>query len=67
MKDFKLIQRKRKTNTDSIYIYMESKTNKQKGPEDPRGRTGIKTQMQRMDLWTQRWGRVSWEEVGEWH
>ena len=46
---------------------MESKTNKQKGPEEPRGRTGIKTQMQRMDLWTQRWGRVSWEEVGEWH
>ena len=31
------------------------------------GRTGIKTQMQRMDLRTRGWGRVSWDEVREWH
>ena len=43
---------------------MESKKN---GSEEPRGRTGIKTQMQRMDLRTQGGGRVSWDEVREWH
>ena len=31
----------------------------------PRDRTGIKTQ--RMDLRTRGGGRVSWDEVGEWH
>ena len=45
---------------------MESKKNK-KGSEEPRGRTGIKTQTKRMDLRTQEWGRVSWDEVREWH
>ena len=47
---------------------MESKKNKKKnGSEEPRGRTGIKMQMQRMDLRT--WGgeRVSWDEVREQH
>ena len=32
-----------------------------------RGRTGIKMQMQRMDLRTRGGGRVSWDEVREWH
>ena len=45
---------------------MESKKkNKKLGSEEPRGRTGIKTQTQRMDLRT--WGRVSWDLVREWH
>ena len=46
------------------HIYMESK--KKIGYEEPRGRTGIKTQM-RMDLRTRGGGRVSWDEVREWH
>ena len=45
---------------------MESKKNK-KTSEEPRGRTGIKMQTQRMDLRTRRGGRVSWDEVREWH
>ena len=43
---------------------MKSKKN---GSEEPRGRTEIKMQMQRMDLRTQGEGRVSWDEVREWH
>ena len=41
---------------------MESKKN---GSDEPRGRTGIKTQMQRMDLRT--WGGrgISWDKVRE--
>ena len=44
---------------------MESEFKKKNGSEEPRGRTGIKTQ--RMDLST--WGgkRVSWNKVREWH
>ena len=42
---------------------MESKN----GSDKPRGRTGIKTQMLRMDLRAQGWGRVNWDEVREWH
>ena len=40
---------------------------KKNGSKEPRGRTGIKMQTQRMDL--RRWGggRVSWDEVREWH
>ena len=37
------------------------------GFEEPRGRTGIKTQTQRMDLRTPAGERVSWDEVREWH
>ena len=37
------------------------------GSEEHRGRTGIKTQMQRMDLRTQGGGSVSWDEVRVWH
>ena len=44
---------------------MESK--KKKSYEEPRGRTGIKTQTQRMDMRTQGGGRVSWDEVREHH
>ena len=46
---------------------MESKKKKKHGSEEPRSRTGIKTQTYRMDL--RRWGggRVSWDEVREWH
>ena len=40
---------------------------KKKGSEEPKGRTGIKTQMQRMDLRTWARGSVSWDEVREWH
>ena len=40
---------------------------KKKVSEEPRGRTGIKTQTQRMDLRTRGGGRVSWDEVREWH
>ena len=45
---------------------MESEK-KKKGSEEPRGRTGIKMQTQRMDLRT--WGgeKVSWGEVREWN
>ena len=48
---------------------MESK--KKKGSDEPRGRTGIKTQTWRMDLRTLKrdfplgGGRVSWDEVRE--
>ena len=46
---------------------MESKK-KKKGHEEPRGRTGIKTQTyRRMDLRTWGGGRVSWDKVREWH
>ena len=44
---------------------MESK--KKNGSNEPRDRTGIKTQMWRMDLRTQGVGRVRWDEVREWH
>ena len=44
---------------------MESKN--KNGSEDPRGKTGIKTQMQRMGLRTQGGQRVSWDKVREWH
>ena len=40
---------------------------KKKGSEEPRGRTGIKTQMQRMDLRAQGGRRVNWDKVREWH
>ena len=46
---------------------MESKEKKKKVSEEPRGRIGIKTQMQRMDLRTRGGGRVNWDEVREWH
>ena len=45
---------------------MESKK-KKKGSDEPRGRTGIKTQMERMDLRTWGGGRVSCDKVREWH
>ena len=40
---------------------------KKKGSEEPRGKTGIKTQMERLDLRTLGGGMVSWDEVREWH
>ena len=43
---------------------MESKK-KNNGSDEPRDRTGIKTQMQRMDLRTQGGGRIRWDEVRE--
>ena len=43
---------------------MEAKKNK-KDSEEPRGRTGIKMQMLRMDLRTRGGGKVSWDEVRE--
>ena len=45
---------------------MESKK-KPKSSEEPRGRTGIKTQTQIMDLRTQGGGRLSWDKVRKWH
>ena len=47
-------------------LYMESKK-KKNGSEEPRGRTGIKMETQRMDLRTRGGGRVSWDEVREWY
>ena len=38
---------------------------KKSGYEKPRGKTGIKAQMQSMDLRTWGGGRVSWGEVRE--
>ena len=46
---------------------MEPKKKKEKGCDEPRGRTGIKTQTERMDLRTQGGGRVSWDKMREWH
>ena len=40
---------------------------KKKDSEEPRGRTGIKMQTWLMDLRTRGVGRVSWDEVREWH
>ena len=40
---------------------------KKKGSEEPWGRTGIKTQTQRMDFWTQGGGMVSQDKVRDWH
>ena len=45
---------------------MESR-NEKNGSEERRGRTAIMTPTQRMDLRTQRGGRVSWDEVRERH
>ena len=39
---------------------------KKNGSEERRGRTGTKTQTQRMDLRPRGGGRVSWDEVREW-
>ena len=47
-----------------IYIYEILKKN---GSKEPRGRTGIKMQTQRMDLRARGRGRVSWDKVREWH
>ena len=49
---------------------MESKKKrkeKKNRSEEPRGKTGIKIQTQRMDLRKQGGGRVRWDEVREWH
>ena len=48
---------------------MESKKKKKKkGHEEPRGKTGIKTQTYlRMDLRLRGGGRVSWDKAREWH
>ena len=40
---------------------------KKNSSEEPRDRTGIKTQTYRMDLRTRGMGRVSWDELREWH
>ena len=48
--------------------YIWNLRKKKKGHEEPRGRTGIKTQTYyRMDLRTRGGGRVSWDKVREWH
>ena len=46
---------------------MESKKQKKNGSNELRDGTGIKTQTYRMDLRTRGGGRVSWDEVREWH
>ena len=46
---------------------MEYKKKKKNGYKESRGRTVIKTQTYRMDLRTRGGGRVSWDEVREWH
>ena len=45
--------------------YMESR--RKNRSEEPRGRTGIKTQMWRVDVRTRGGGGVDGEEVREWH
>ena len=40
---------------------------KKKVSEEPRDRTGIKTQTWKVDLRTQGEGGVGWDEVREWH
>ena len=47
--------------------YIQNLKKKKNSSEEPRGRTGIKMQTSRMDLRTRRGGRVSWDEVREWH
>ena len=44
---------------------MESKKKEKNGWEEPRGRTGMKTQRQRMDLRTHGRGRAGGDEVRE--
>ena len=46
---------------------MESKKKENNGSEEPRGRTGIKSQTYRMDLRKRGGERVSLDEVREWH
>ena len=57
------VSQNEKKNTVCYHIYMESK--KKNGSDEHNGRTGIKTQTQRMDLRTWGGGRVSWDEVRE--
>ena len=45
----------------------ETLISKINGSEEPRDRTGVKTQTQRMDLGTRGGGRASWDRVREWH
>ena len=48
-------------------MYIWNLKKKKNGSEEPRGRTGIKTQTKRIDLRTWGRGKVSWDEVREWH
>ena len=57
-------EREKQTPYANTYIW---NLKKRKSFDEPRGRTGIKTQMYRMDLRTRGGGRVSWDEVREWH
>ena len=46
---------------------MGKRKKKKEVSEEPRGRTGIKMQMKRMDLRTRGGGSVTWDEVWTWH
>ena len=59
-------QKKKNKYRILTYIYGILKK-KKKGSEEPRVGTGIKMQMYRMDLRIWGGGRVSWDEVREWH
>ena len=50
-----------------VNTYIWNLNFKKNGSDETRDRTGIKTQMKRMDLRTQGGGRVSWDKVREWH
>ena len=45
------------------YLVCRLLLEKKKGSDEPRGRTGIKMQMYRMDLRTRGGGKVSWDEM----
>ena len=59
-------EREKQIPYGNTYIW-NLKKEKKNGSNEPRGRTGIKTQTQRMDLRMRGGGRVSWDEVREWH
>ena len=58
-------EREKQITYANTYVWNLKK--KENVSEEPRDRTGIKTQTYRMDLRTQGGGRVSWGEAREWH
>ena len=54
-------------NTYILNIKTTTTTTTKNSSEEPRGRTGIKTQTYRMDLRTRTGGMISWDKVREWH
>ena len=61
------MEREKQIPYANAYIWNLKKKKKKSGYEEPRGRTRITMQTEKMDLRTQGGGRVSWDEVREWH